>query len=246
MEPIYVLIYNRPLYLYCYPFPKKISLVQKKILETDFHFYSKLSVTKKKYFEHRLQEFLLKYEFIGKDIQVTDQMRVLIGATYVMLTFGMRHYLISMFSRIIIYPSAYYSTSGEIYHKGEFNPRFKTIVFSWEDFLLGHHTANDNVNLGLHEFTHALHFYCLKSRQTSALIFQDEFVNVLSYFKNEEKLQGLIQRGYFRLYAYSNPFEFLAVVLEHFFETPNLFKEAHPDLYSSVARMININQKYFS
>lgn len=245
VEPFYMLIYNRPLYLYWYPFLKKITPGQHVILEDNFPFYIKLSKEKKKYFDHRLNEFLKKYEFIGKEIQVTDEMEILIGATYVMLTFGMRDYLIDLFSRIIIYPSVYYSSINETYHKGEFNPRMKAIVFSWEDFVLGHSTANDNVNLGLHEFAHALHFYCLKSNQTSAVIFKDEFVEVMKYFNDKSRLRTLIQKGYFRLYAYSNQFEFLAVILEHFFETPELFKKEHPELFTTVSKMINIDEKYF-
>ena len=71
-----------------------------------------------------------------------------------MLTFGMRHYLINLFKAIIIYPNAYFSNTNQEFHKGEFNPIMKAIAFSWEDFILGHQTANDNINLGLHEFAH--------------------------------------------------------------------------------------------
>ncbi|WP_418264159.1 zinc-dependent peptidase [Flavobacterium faecale] len=53
-------------------------------------------------------------------------------------------------------------------------------------------------------------------------------------------------KRYFQLYAYSNPFEFLAVILEHFFETPQMFKKQHPELFASVSRMINTGEKYFS
>jgi Mlc titration factor MtfA (ptsG expression regulator) len=56
---------------------------------------------------------------------------VLIAATFVMLTFGMRHYLIDVFDKIIIYPQPYFSTIKE-YHKGEFNPGMKLLVFSWK------------------------------------------------------------------------------------------------------------------
>jgi hypothetical protein len=40
---------------------------------------------------------------------------MLIAGTYVMLTFGMRKYLITLFDKIIIYPSSYYSTVNEAY-----------------------------------------------------------------------------------------------------------------------------------
>ncbi|MNE98397.1 Protein MtfA [compost metagenome] len=49
----------------------------------------------------------------------------------------------------------------------------------------------------------------------------------------------LISKEYFRAYAYENQFEFLAVVLEHFFESPEIFQKEFPELYERVRRMIN-------
>lgn len=245
VEPAYVFLFNKPLYIHFYPFPKKLKASQRQILIKDFSFFNRLSPKKQMYFEHRVKEFVAKYEFIGKDIEITDQMQMLIAGTYVMLTFGMRNYLVSLFNKIIIYPSSYYSTVNQVYHQGEFNPRMKTVVFSWEHFLLGLLTSNDNINLGLHEFSHVLHFHCLKSNDPSAIVFFDEFNEVIKYYSNPVLNNELIQKDYFRLYAYENQFEFLSVILEHFFETPHIFKEIHPELYSHVAAMINFNEEYF-
>ncbi len=242
IEPVYVFIFNKPLFLYGYPFLRKIKKKQKDFLVTEFPFYGRLSLKKKRYFEHRVKEFIGNYEFIGNDIVVTEQMKTLIAGTYVMLTFGMRSYLIGQFSRIIIYPTNYYSTINDAYHKGEFNPRMKTIVFSWEDFVLGHKTTNDNINLGLHEFSHALHFHCLSNNDPSAVIFQDEFNEVMKYYTDSNLNTELRTKGYFRLYAYENQFEFLSVILEHFFETPNVFRKNHPVLFTTISTMINFKE----
>ncbi len=239
IEPAYVLIFKKPLFLHVYPFLKKLNNEQKMVLKNNFPFYNRLSFTKKRYFEHRVKEFITKYEFVGVDIEITEFMQVLIAGTYVVLTFGLRKYLVELFSRIVIYPSSYYSSSNEAYHKGEFNPRMKSIVFSWEDFVLGHNTSNDNVNLGLHEFTHVLHFHCLQKRDSSAVIFRDEFDKVIQYYNDVDLNTELRAKGYFRLYAYENQFEFLAVILEHFFETPDAFKKQHPHLFTTIATMIN-------
>ena len=241
-----MLIFNKPLYLYLYLFPKKLTLTQKQILEKEFLFFKKLSNKKKIYFEHRVKTFLEHYKFIGKEeVEVTDEMRVIIAGTYIMLTFGMRHYLISLFKTIIIYPSAYFSNSSQQYHKGEFNPAMKVVAFSWADYVLGHSTKNDNINLGLHEFAHALHFHGLKSNDPSAILFYDEFNKVITYFNDENLNTKLFQNDYFRKYAYENRFEFIAVILEHFFETPHLFKSKYPDLYQHVSSMVNYNEKNF-
>lgn len=246
IEPVYMTIFNKPLYLYFYLFPKKLSLNQKQILEKEFPFYERLSDRKKIYFEHRVKEFIQYYQFIGKEeLLVTDEIKTIIAGTYTLLTFGMRDYLIDLFKTIVIYPSVYFSNVNKQYHKGEFNPMMKVVAFSWEDFMLGHKTSNNNVNLGLHEFSHVLHFHCLKSRNPSAIIFFDEFNKVVQYYNDENLNKALSERGYFRDYAYENQFEFIAVVLEHFFETPQVFKRKYPELYQNVASMINFEEDYF-
>lgn len=242
VEPAYVLIFNKPLYLYFYPIPKKLDLSQKFILNNEFSFYRRLSDKKKRYFEHRVKAFLQTYKFIGKGISITQEMRIIVAGTYVALTFGMRHYLVKRFDKIVIYPAQYFSTVNQEYHKGEYNPIMKTVVFSWEDFILGHQTSNDNVNLGLHEFTHVLHFHVLKSNDPSASIFFDEFNEIAKYYNDPALFQELISKGYFREYAFENQFEFLAVVLEHFFESPETFKIEFPELYLRVKSMINFKE----
>ncbi len=246
VEPAYMLIFNKPLYLYLYLFPKKLTANQKKILENEFLFFKKLSNKKKNYFEHRLRGFLNHYQFIGKEeLVVTDEIKMIIAGTYIMLTFGMRHYLVDAFKAIIIYPSAYFSKANQEYHKGEFNPVMKAVAFSWEDLILGHQLKNDNVNLGLHEFAHVLHFHGMKSNDPSAILFYDEFNKVIRYFNDENLNKKLFQNDYFREYAYENRFEFIAVILEHFFETPQIFKSKYPELYQHVSSMINYNEKNF-
>ncbi|RBN50433.1 zinc-dependent peptidase [Flavobacterium psychrolimnae] len=243
VEPTYVLIFNKPLYIHWYPFSKKLKLSQRQILINDFPFYNRLSAKKKMYFEHRIIEFVAKYQFIGKDINVTEQMQILIAGTYVMLTFGMRNYLVNLFDKIIIYPFNYFSIVNQAHHKGEFNPRMKAVVFSWEDFIIGHSTSNDNINLGLHEFSHVLHFHCLKSNDPSATVFFDAFNEVIKYYSDPVLNKELTRTDYFRLYAYENQFEFLSLILEHFFETPHVFKSLHPELYAHVAAMINFKDE---
>ncbi|TCI91489.1 zinc-dependent peptidase [Tenacibaculum sp. M341] len=112
------------------------------------------------FFEHRVAKFIRTYDFIPRNnIEITPEMKVLIASSYVKLTFGMRWYLTKTFNKIIIYPEAYYSLITQQYHKGEFNPALKAIIFSWEDFLIGDIIQNDNINLGIHEFTHAMTFH---------------------------------------------------------------------------------------
>lgn len=244
IEPGYIAIYNKPLYVHFYPFPKKLSDAQKNILQNEFVFYRKLDMKEKKYFEHRVADFISEYEFIAKEgLVATDQMKILIAATSTMLTFGMKNYLYMVFERIIIYPEEYYSTIHEVYHKGEFNPRMRSLVFSWKHFLDGYGIDNDNYNLGLHEFAHALNFQALKSNNTSMAIFKDMYKEIMEDIHHPPNAKRLLESDYFRIYAYTNRFEFIAVILEHFFETPQQFKKEFPELYHKVELMINFKEK---
>lgn len=246
IEPAYMMVFNKPLYLYFYLFPEKLTVGQKQILVNEFPFYRKLSDRKKIYFEHRVKEFINHYRFVGKEeLLVTDEMKIVIAGTYTMLTFGMRDYLVDLFKTIIIYPSVYFSNASQQYYKGEFNPMMKVVAFSWEDFVLGHKITNDNLNLGLHEFSHVLHLYCMRSNTPSAIIFFDEFNKVVSYYKDENLNKQLSNNGYFRDYAYQNQFEFISVLLEHFFETPQVFKTQYPELFQHISSMINFDENNF-
>jgi len=239
-EPFHILVFKKPIYVHYYPFPKKLDAGQQAILRKEFAFYNRLSDKRKQFFEHRVSTFIQRYQFIGNDISVeNDEVKMIIAGTYVMLSFGMRQYLTTTFNKIIVYPNIYFSTVNEEYHKGEFNPKLKAIVFSWADFLSGHQITNNNINLGLHEFTHALHFRAKKRHYSSDVIFIDEFNAILDYLQDKDFRQKMIADSYFREYAFENQYEFLAVLLEHFFETPEEFNRRYPELFKHVKRMIN-------
>lgn len=243
VEPIFVFLFNKPLFVHFYPIKKKLNKSDKDLLVQFFPFYSALSPRYKTYFEHRVVSFIARYQFVGRQMEITPEMKVLIAACYVMLSFGLRKYLINVFKVIILYPTAYDSDQNGVFHKGELNIKANAVVFSWEDFLAGLKIENDNINLGLHEFAHALQVHGLVGKDASAIIYHDNFNMALSYFLDPNRLRQLVQIGYFRNYAYKNEFEFMAVVLEHFFESPQIFENYHPDLYQHIVCMLNYKKR---
>lgn len=239
LESIYVSIFNKPIFVHLYFIKKKLPKHKKDFLQ-DVSFYKKLTPKYQSYFEHRIVKFIRNYDFIERDgFKLTPEAKVLIAASYVKLTFGMRKFTSSTFNKIIVYPSSYYSSISNQYHKGEFNPGLKLIVLSWEDFLLGEIITNDNLNLGIHEFTHALTFHGKKSKDKSAKIFYRVFLEIIKFMKNPENSSVIIESNYFRDYANTNALEFLSVIMEHFFETPEDLKQNFPELYYKIERMLN-------
>lgn len=245
VERIYSLIYKRPIFVHWYFKLRSIDLDQRKILQDQFLFYKNLSQRKKRFFEHRVATFIKNKKFLGRDgVSVDGDVEVLIAATAVMLTFGFRDYLIGAVSTIIIYPEKFFSQIKQEYHKGEFNPLLSALVLSWKDFKQGYAIENDNLNLGIHEFAHAIHFNSKTESDISSVIFRESINELLHLLSNDKKLRDdLVNSHYLRSYAYTNPFEFLAVIIENFIETPQLFKSQFPQIYTKVKQMLNFNIK---
>jgi len=243
IESIYASKYKKPFFLNVTLFKKELTNRQLSILSNEFDFYNKLNKSEQSIFRHRLANFINSKEFIGREgLIVDEEMKTLISATAVMLTFGFRNYLIELIDKVIVYPTAYYSNLNETYHKGETNPQLGSIVFSWEDFKKGYHIGDDNLNLGIHEFGHAIHLNAFGKRDISSKIFRDGFNKLASYLQDHKGVRdSLINSKYFRAYAYTNQFEFFAVLLENFIETPNDFKDKFPELYGYMKQMLNFN-----
>ncbi|CAM1344687.1 zinc-dependent peptidase [Tenacibaculum amylolyticum] len=240
VESFYVYIFHKPIFVHLYFMKKKLPKNKKEFLVSSIEFYQKLEPKYQSYYEHRVAKFIRSYEFVERDgFEITPEMKVLIASSYVKLTFGMRRYLTATFQRVIIYPEVYYSLLTKQYHKGEFNPAFKTISFSWEDFLMGDIITNDNINLGIHEFAHALTFHGSSSRDASARIFYRFFKRISNFLDEEENIKEIQESAFFREYAMTNKLEFVAVILEHFFESPKELQQQFPRLYAKIEAMLN-------
>lgn len=237
-----VFIYQQlPSYFVHVYFPlKKLPNREKFVLETQVDYYKKLSDKKKKYFEHRVARFLNNHPIIPREnMVVTPEVRVLIASSSVALTFGFRQYTYQSFKVIILYPDIYFSNITGQYHKGEFNPRNKALVFSWEHFLEGMKADDDNINLGYHEFAHALHFEMKLNKHANSILFKKHFRQLLLELRKTEKREKLLNSTYFREYAFENKYEFLAVLIESYFETPETFQAEFPLFYKNIRKILN-------
>ena len=237
----YASIYKKPVFTKRYFRLNNLSLIQLELLKNKHAFFRDLAGKEQLQFEHRVSKFIQTNTFIGKeDLVVTDEMKVAIAATATMLSFGFKKYQLDIVETVIIYPNAYFSQINKTFHKGEVNPRLKTIVFSWEDFQHGYNVGDDNLNLGIHEFGHAIHLNASKNSDISSLIFNQGFNRLTTYLQDHESVrQNLIASKYFRAYAYTNQYEFFAVLLENFIETPSEFKSQFPELYKCMKQMLN-------
>lgn len=240
-ENWYSATFHKPLFRH-YWVNKNLTAQQTAVLKSDFTFYNKLSAKHKKQFGHRISRFIAKKKFIGRDgLEVTEEMKVLISATACMLSFGRKNYIYQLIDFILVYPKEFYSKVNNHYHKGEFNPREKALVLSWKDFEKGFRIENDNLNVGIHEFMHAMQLEASQGRDLDSARFIKQFQNILRELKNQEIKDRLVQTRFFRTYAFTNQYEFMAVLAEYFIEAPLDFRTNFPKLYDYTKKLLSFN-----
>jgi MtfA peptidase len=218
---------------------KPLEPAYRKILKKGFPYYANLGKVKRRDFERRLKYFLHNKEFIGRNMkEVTQEMKLMIGACAVQLTFGFRPLRLAHFNKIILYPKEYISRHSGRKHKGEINTG-GLIVLSWEDFLKGYRTGNDGYNLGLHEMAHALKFEDAVRNEEYAFLDEEDLQNWNRISSKEFYKVKSGNNSFLRSYAGTNRDEFFAVCVEQFFEQPEDFKRSLPDLYQALSHLLN-------
>ena len=230
--------------VYVTPVLREVKLVkgitprQRDILSRYFIYYQDLHPKLKREFERRVRYFLIHKEFTPRKMEkITEQMKVLVSASAVQLTFGFKPLKFSNFNEIIIYPEQYISPHTGNKHRGEVNSS-GIIVLSWHDFLKGYKSPHDGFNLGLHEMAHALQVADAFASEEYA--FMDE-QSLKAWHKVSAKEYYKIRKGeksFLRKYAGKSLPEFFAVCVEHFFEQPQVFKTRLPDLYQALSDLL--------
>lgn len=203
-------------------------------------FYRYLTDAERQNFHYRLKRFRKYRRFTGRQgLEVSPKMELLISAAAVKLTFGMRSFMLREFDHIIIYPEAYKNRQSGAMHKGEVNPH-GTVVISWADFYAGVKITDDGLNLGLHEFAHALALQRLNNPRFMDSFFKDHFDKLMRHIYNPGLRKLMQQRSGLRSYALTNPMEFFAVATEVFFEKPADLYRNNKVVYHLFADMYNL------
>ncbi|EMR04239.1 Mlc titration factor A [Cesiribacter andamanensis AMV16] len=212
----------------------------RRLLQQHSLYYQQLSPYNQKRFEKRVQQFINLKRFVPRNMpQVTAEMKVLIAASAVQLTFGLPNVYLRHFKTILVYPDNYYSTISKRYHKGEVNPWYGIIVLSWKAFVEGLADPGDSLNLGLHEMAHALRLENVVRNDEHSFLKP----HILKQWTDESQLErqkiGEGQSHFFRQYAALDDEEFFAIAVENFFERPQQFWQELPHLYRTLSLLLN-------
>lgn len=207
-------------------------------LKKHFPYYTKLQEPDREKFINRLFDFMEDKVFRIHDRQPFREMPILISASAIQLSFGLKEYLFPHFSHIHVYPDAFMRVEPALCLL-EGNVTGHTINISWKHFLEGYEAPSDGVNVGLHEMAHALYYQLFLSEQPEEARFRDRFLQFAQpanlAFDREKNTPG----GLYSDYANKNFQEFWAESAELFFEKPRELMSTYPALYESLKVLLN-------
>lgn len=213
-----------------------------KLLYNNFVLYKLLGEKERKSFEKRVCRFIKMKDFrAGSNIpEITDEMRVMVAASAIQITYGYPDVYFNHFKTIILFAEEYYSTITGQYHEGEVNAG-GAIVLSWKNFLSGFSNLTDGRNLALHEMAHALRLTNIVDNDEYDFIERDTMHSFEELaLKEMQKIENE-ENSFFRSYGAANLQEFFSVAVECFFEMPKEFQAYNPGLYLMLTRILKID-----
>lgn len=215
----------------CLDYFKPLTPSQLKLLK-EFKYYHSLTASNQVKFEKRVRHFLVNKCFVAEDSpeEVTEEMKILIAAACVQLTFGHRPFYLSHFKNISVYQWQAINLE-EIKNT-------KVLMISWAEFQEGYLLPTDGYNPGMKVLAMALMLE-ERLRKNSDKLFGD-YAYRNWQMKSRTLAERFIQTGLtpFTNYAQVDKAEFFAVAVVYFFENPVDFNQRFPDLFKAMKKLM--------
>jgi Mlc titration factor MtfA (ptsG expression regulator) len=194
-------------------------------------FFRKLSAQEQQIFLERVAYFLENKDFQGMEgLMITDEIRSVVAASAVQISFRLPVWKFPSFHLFRIYPERFYSNLFRRYLKGGAGHTGQ-IWFSLQDYREGFADPENGINLGLHEMAHAVIIEMKNGNLDHDFVHAYEDIEKLATDRIP-KIRSK-QFTYLREYAGTNEMEFIAVTTEYFFEQPEKLRNADEELYNA-------------
>ncbi len=203
-----------------------------KLLSERFPYFLLLTEVEQRRFVGRLRYIRDSKAFIGRGIELTEEMEILISAALTQLTFGLEEFDLENLQNIHVTPESFYSRLVEHRVKG-LTFESGRMILSWADFVEGYRIGNDKVNLALHEMAHALMLDYLAYEEIEPYFNEWEKAAL-----DELRAVRIGPNTFLRTYAFTNEAELWACCVESFFETPIEFKKSLPRIYEKMCKAL--------
>jgi len=221
---------------------------QQAFLQATVAFYRSLSQQERTLFETRCLSFIHATEFIGHDLEVSDEDRLLVAAGSVILAWGFPQWHYVKVNTVILVSKAFNENAEFGQHDSRITGLVGThhlrgkMILSQPALHQGFSNDNDKRNVAIHEFAHLIDM-------------ADGDIDGLPRQISEQAYAlpwlGLVQKKIIEIdnknsdirdYGATNNAEFFSVVSEYFFERPKLLKRRHPELYKALQRFYRQNR----
>lgn len=124
-------------------------------INTQLPFYQDLPPVEKARFRNRMAMYMEATEFMGQGIEdVPIDLKAVVAASAVQVTFGHEDYLLPPFEHVVVYPHPFPSPQfPDQWHASEFYEADGVIMFSAEQLMPGFMQPQRFLNIGLYEYT---------------------------------------------------------------------------------------------
>ena len=207
------------------------------LISSRIQYFNDLPFESKQKFVNRVHNYLQQKQFHYIGLEPKEEIPILTSASAVQVTFGLKNYMMQHFKNIYILADAYRMDNDEELYIGHVAP--EGIYLSWKHFLFGYSDNSDNINVALHEMSHALLFNNYFAKYGVDKNFRANYEKFST--TTGPILADVITRrkSYLRNYALTNIHEFWAVSVEAFFENPVDLRMNMPQLYDALCRVLN-------
>ena len=213
--------------------PPKLDPPLRQILQKRNGFYQKLNPDKKKKFRERVALFMIGNDFMPQVVDsVPEDIKGVVAANAVQLTFGLPDFLFPKFEKVVIYPKPFPSPQyPKKFHTSEIFEEDGVVLFAAEQLMKSFIQSDRFYNIGLHEY---------------AKVFRASFPN-LDYPELGEDIWEKLEQ----ISGFSEEFVTKFINLEvispgpvsiaHFFVFPDKFKRILPNIFDSYCQIFKLD-----
>jgi Mlc titration factor MtfA (ptsG expression regulator) len=208
-------------------------------------YFRALNEAQKVRFRDLVKIFLDEVRITGIRTEVDDTTRVLVAASAIIPIFNFEQWEYPRLGEVLIYPDSFdgqYQTDGD-------TPRNTlgmvglghlsgVMILSKPSLLGGFDVDNDKQNVGIHEFAHLIDQADGVIDGLPPGVPADLACQWIDWVSGE-LADPPEKRSHINDYAYTNRAEYFAVLVEYFFEAPDILKRKRPEVYEMLQKMFH-------
>jgi glucose-regulated metallopeptidase M90 len=211
--------------------PPKLHDALRHLINTRLPFYQNLPVEGKERFRTRMALYMHANDFTarGMDDMPLD-LKGVIAATVVQLTFGLENFLLNKFEHIIVYPHPFPSPQyPDKWHVSEIYEEDGVLMFSAEHLMKGFFQPQKFFSIGLYEYARTFQI-CYPETQWPSF--------GADGWGKLEQVSGM-SHGSLAKYTGLPEVDPVAVAVAHFIVFPERFRAVMPEEYGRISEILN-------